>query len=256
MKSFLFKIYFISISAFLFLSPPATAEEKDYSPYPQPDAGYVTDHANLLSDEEELRLERWLLQVEEKSNVEIIVVTINALSEYPGSNNYSIEGFANSLFNTYGIGNMPKNDGVLLLVSKNDRKARIELGKHYGYSSNSDATEIMQNVIIPQFKKGNYPAGITNGTEAIIEEFAGMRVTFAWDIVGFGVAGLLCFIIGISLLLSGKKGWGYVFIGIAIILILWALYLLKEINRHSDIAGGSGGFGGGSSGGGGATGSW
>ena len=42
--------------------------------------------------------------------------------------NESIEAFATALFNTYGIGNMPKNNGVLLLVAVRDRKARIELG--------------------------------------------------------------------------------------------------------------------------------
>jgi uncharacterized protein len=145
---------------------------------------------------------------------------------------------------------------VLLLISKIDRKARIELGKHYGYSRDNDASRIMQNVIIPQFKNGDYPGGIVGGTEAIIEEFAGMQVTFPWRIVGIAIAGLICLIIGISCIKSGKRGWGYVFIGLAIILFLLAVYLFFEMLKHSNTSGGSGGFGGGSSGGGGATGSW
>lgn len=234
----------------------AFAEKTNYAPYPQPDAGYVTDHAGLLSVDEELRLERWLLQVEEKSNVEIIVVTINAMSDYKGSDNKSIESFATALFDTYGIGNMPKNDGVLLLISRDDRKARIELGKYYGRYRDDDAIRIMQEVIIPEFKRDDYAAGITNGTKAIIEEFAGIHVTFPWYIVWVGLAALACLLIGVSCIRSGKRGWGYVFIGLAIILFLLALYLLKEILKHSQTAGNSGGFGGGSSGGGGATGGW
>ncbi len=239
----------------------AIAADKDYSPYPQPDAGYVSDHANLLTDAEELRLERWLLQVEEKSNVEIIIVTIESLSTYQKTNKRTVESFATGLFNAYGIGNMPKNDGLLLLVSRYDRKARIELGKYYGYSRNDDAMDIMQNVIIPEFKRNDYGAGITKGTEALINEFSGMRVTFPWHIVGLAVAALLCLLIGLSCFKSGRRGWGYVFVGIAIILFLLALYFLREVLRHSNSsrggsAGGSGGFGGGSSGGGGATGSW
>jgi uncharacterized protein len=256
MKSSLFKLCLISLCVLPILFQQAIANEADYWPYPQPDAGYVSDHADLLSADEEIRLERWLLQVEEKSKVEIIIVTIDSLSDYEGADNRSIETFATALFDTYGIGNMPKNDGVLLLISKNDRKARIELGGHYGYDRDSDATRIMQNVIIPQFKRNDYPAGINAGTEAIIEEFAEMRVTFPWRMVGIVFAGLLCLSIGISCFKNGKRGWGYVFIGIAIILFLLALYLLREILRHSNTAGGSGGFGGGSSGGGGATGSW
>ena len=256
MKSSLFKLCLFSLCVLPIVFQQAIATEADYWPYPQPDTGYVSDYADLLSPDEEIRLERWLLQVEEKPKVETILVSIDSLSDYEGADNSSIETFATALFDSYGIGNMPKNDGVLLLISKKDRKARIELGGHYGYSRDSDATRIMQDVIIPQFKRGDYPAGITAGTEAIIEEFAGMRITFPWRIVGIAVAGLFCLIIGISCLKNGKRGWGYVLIGIAIILFLLALYLVREILRHSNTAGGSGGFGGGSSGGGGATGSW
>lgn len=239
------------------------AASKDYSPYPQPDSGYVTDHANLLTDSEELQLERWLLQVEEKSNVEIIIVTIESLSTYRKTKKRTVETFATGLFNAYGIGNMPKNDGLLLLVSRYDRKARIELGKYYGQSRNQDAMDIMQSVIIPEFKRHNYGAGITKGTEALIQEFSGMRVTFPWHIVRLAIAAVLCLLIGLSCFKNGKRGWGYVFVGIAIILFLSALYFLREVNRNSNSSrgssgspGGSGGFGGGSSGGGGATGSW
>jgi len=240
----------------LALLQPLFAEQVSYYPYPQPDAGYVTDHAGLLSVEEELRLERWLLQVEEKSNVEIIVVTINSIGDYEGTENRSIESFATALFNSYGIGNMPKNDGVLLLIARHDRKARIELGHFYGKHRDAAANRIMQEVIIPKFKRDDYAAGISNGTEALIEEFAGMRVSFPWHIVGVFVAAVGSLLIGLSCLKNGKRGWGYVFIGIAIILFLLAFYLLREISRHSSQAGGSGGFGGGFSGGGGATGSW
>lgn len=253
-KLYLFTLFLTSLFLTSLFLQPAIAQEADYAPYPQPDSGYVSDHAGLLSTDEERRLERWLLQVEKKSNVEIIVVTINAMSDYDGSHN--IESFATALFDTYGIGNMPKNDGVLLLISRDDRKARIELGKHYDYHRDDDAMRIMQGVIIPEFKRNDYAAGITSGTEAIIEEFAGMRVTFPWYIVWVGLAALTCVLIGISCIKNGKRGWGYVFVGLAIILFLLALYLLREVLKHSNTAGGSGGFGGGSSGGGGATGSW
>lgn len=256
MKFSLSKLYLFTLLLISMLQQQTVAQETDYAPYPQPDVGYVSDHANLLSSDEELRLERWLLQVEEKSKVEIIVVTINAIGDFKGSDNHSIESFATALFDTYGIGNMPKNDGVLLLISHNDRKARIELGKHYGRYRDDDAVRIMQEVIIPEFKHNDYSAGITKGTEAIVEEFAGMRATFPWHIVWIALAALTCLLIGISCLKNGKRGWGYVFIGLAIILILLALYLVSEVFKHSNSAGGSGGFGGGSSGGGGATGSW
>lgn len=259
---------FLSLSALvLFLaavqSNAVPDTNKNFSPYPQPDSGYVSDHADILTTDEEERLERWLWQVEYRSEVEIIVVTIESMKDYPGTANTSIERFAAGLFNAYGIGNMPKNDGVLLLVAKTDRKARIELGKAYGRMRDSDASNIMENHIIPQFKKEDYAAGVTNGTEAIIEEFANMRVGFPWHIVIAGVSALLALMTGVSLLKNGKRGWGYVFIGLSIVLILLFVYLMirfiQQLPRNDSDTwspGGMGGFGGGSSGGGGASGSW
>lgn len=238
-------------------------EEKDYSPWPQPLSGYVSDHAKLLTWDEEERIERWLWQVEYRTQVEIIVVTIDSIKDYRGTNNRSIESFASGLFNAYGIGNMPKNDGVLLLIAKDDRKARIELGAAYARSRDVDATRIMDNIIVPQFKKDDYVAGITDGTEAIIDEFTNMRVGFPWYIVWIVGGVLASLLIGVSLLRSGKRGWGYVFVGFAIVLLLLALYLtikfIQQIPKGDSDSwrpGGMGGFGGGFSGGGGATGSW
>lgn len=241
----------------------AATDDSQYAPYPEPGSGYVTDHANLLTDEEEEQIETWLWQVEKRSNVEIIIVTIDSISQFPKTGHQTIEPFAIGLFNQYGIGNLPKNDGVLLLVARDDRKARIELGAYYGYQKNREAERIMQEVIVPQFKSGNYASGIMNGTEALITEFAGMQVGFPWFTVWIIILALLFAIIGYSLIKQGRKGWGYVFIGLAIVLALLAIYVIVQINRHmpdsgsgSWSSGGSGGFGGGSSGGGGATGSW
>lgn len=235
----------------------------EYYPYPNPDAGYVSDHIGLLTAEEEERIENWLWQVEYRSGVEIVVVIVNSISDYPYSDNNSIEAFSTGLFNAYGIGNLPKNNGVLFLVARGDRKARIELGEEYGHSRDQEAQQIMNQIIIPSFKDGNYVIGITDGTEAIIEEFAEMRIGFPWHIVWIGGFALACLLIGISCFVNGKKSWGYVFVGFAIILILLAVYLLVQIarqlpNSNSDTwsSGGIGGFGGGSSGGGGATGDW
>jgi len=241
----------------------AAIEGSKYAPYPEPDSGYITDIANLLTDEEEEQIETWLWQVEQRSSVEIIVVTINSMSDYPQTSNRNIKNFATELFNQYGIGNLPKNDGVLLLVSRGDSKARIELGAYYGYEKNKTAERIMQKVIIPEFKSGDYASGVIKGTEALIEEFANMKVGFPWFAVWIFVLALLLAIIGFSLIKQGRKGWGYVFIGLAIVLVLFVIYVLVQINRYmpdsdsgSWSSGGSGGFGGGSSGGGGATGSW
>ncbi len=264
-NSYLFR--FVAVCMFATVSANVvradSSEDIDYTPYPQPGSGYVSDHASLLTYAEEERIERWLWQVESRTNVEIIVVTIDSMKDFPETDNASIESFATALFDVYGIGNMPKNDGILLLVAKGDRKARIELGKAYGSMRNYDATRIMEDYIIPQFKQDDYAAGIANGTEAIILEFANMRVGFPWRIVWLVIGGIVSLLVGVSMLKSGKRGWGFVFIGLAIVLILLAIFILVRILQHMPnndsshwSSGGMGGFGGGSSGGGGATGSW
>jgi uncharacterized protein len=233
---------------------------KDYAPYPQPDAGYVTDNAGVLTAPKEERLEQWLIRTEEGTKTEIIVVTIRSLQDYPGSNNSSIEEFAKALFNTWGIGNKPKNDGILLLVSVGDRKARIELGAGYPPSRDADASLIMQKTIVPEFRKGDFAAGIEKGVKAIVVEFTDYRVGVNWTLILYIGLILIATLVAISLFRSGRKGWGWVVVGLILLLLLGLLRTLKEVNRFGKSTGwspgGLGGFGGGSSRGGGATGSW
>jgi uncharacterized protein len=243
------------------VAPP----QKQYAPYPEPDAGYVTDLADLLNPEEEDLIEEWLLRTEKTTLVEIVVVTIGSIRDYPGTANQSVEDFATALFDTYGIGNLPKNDGVLLLIAKNDRKARIELGKYYGRSRDADAEKIIQESIIPLFKANRYSEGIILGINAITEEFAGVRTrssTREWLVIAAVAAAMLALgTLAISLFRNGKRGWGWICVGLLIVLFLALVKLFVTMASHlpENTGGGSwsdGDFGGGSSGGGGATGSW
>ena len=242
---------------------PVTSSTNPYAPYPKPDAGYVSDLADMLSRDQEEQIEQWLWQVESRSKVEIIVVLISSIHEYEGTANKNIESFATGLFDKYGIGNKPRNDGILFLVAKNDRKARIELGAGYGRARDGDAAKIMNSVIVPRFKTEDYPGGVTEGVKAIMSEFAHMRVGTNWLLIGILIAIPIVGLITFSLFKSGKRGWGWISVGLLIVLLLAALTITLTILRHMGkgessgwLSGGSGGFGGGFSGGGGATGSW
>lgn len=238
--------------------------KSNYTPYPKPDSGYVSDYADLLTKDEEERIEVWLWQVESKTNVEMAVVTIHSIRDYPGTDNSSIESFAKGLFNKYGIGNMPKNDGMLLLIAKGDRKARIELGAHYGHARDADAQKIMDKIIIPNFKNERYGKGIMNGVKAMSEEFARCRIGIPWGLLTMIGAVPVLILIAFSLFRNGKRGWGWVVVGIIFVLLLAIIKTVFTIMKHmpsGDSSGWSsggfgGGFGGGFSGGGGATGSW
>lgn len=173
----------------------AVEGEVDIGPYPRPDTGYVTDLADMLSRDEEERIERLLWRAEEEKGVEIAVLTIESLQDYPGTANQSIESFATEVFNRYRIGYLPKNDGVLLLVTKRDRTMRIELGTGWGRDRDAAAARLIDRGIKPHIRAERYGAGIQAGAKAIVTAFAGLSVAdaatsgFPWMTVALVVGG-------------------------------------------------------------------
>lgn len=250
----------------------AVEDDVDVGPYPRPDSGYVTDLADMLSRDEEERIEGLLWRAEEEKGVEIAVLTIDSLQDYPGTANQSIESFATEVFNRYRIGNLPRNDGALLLISKRDRKMRIELGTGWGRNRDADAARIIDRDIKPHFKADRYGAGIEAGAKAIVTEFAGLTVAdievtgFPWTTVAIVVGGLIVAAFIVSLFRSGKAGWGWLIMAAAGVGLFTLFRALEQHGRRmqgpsgdstSWSSGGSGdGFGGGSSDGGGASGDW
>jgi len=247
---------------FALLCPGSRAEARtrDYAPFPNPGAGYVTDTVGLLTREQEQQLESQLLQAERHSGAEIIVVVIRSMRDYPRTPNLSIEEFAQALFRAYGVGNMPKNNGVLLLVVTQDRKAKIELGAGYGPARDKDADRIMERNIVPRFRQGRYAEGITSGVKALSREFGGTGSVPRWLFWAIAGAIVLLIPVAISLFRNGKRSWGWVVVGLILVLVLALIWLGRRVAETASDGGpepgGLGGFGGGFSGGGGATGSW
>lgn len=135
----------------------------------QPKEGeFVRDTANLVDDADEQRLVQTARDVLDRHGVPIIVVTIPSMASV-GGENLRIETFATTLFDQWGIGQpqSPLNNGVLLLVSKDDRKARIELGSDWRRHHDTQAQRIMDNTIIPRFKQGRFSQGIVEGVDAL-----------------------------------------------------------------------------------------
>jgi len=124
--------------------------------------GYVNDGAGLLSPEGKAELESKLSQLEKDTTAQVFVATVKSLE------GYSIEDYANRLFETWKIGQKDKNNGVLLLVSLDDRKMRIEVG--YGLEpliTDGRAGRIRDTDVIPLFKSNDYEGGIKAGAAAI-----------------------------------------------------------------------------------------
>lgn len=129
-------------------------------PYPPKPGGniYVNDYAQLLSPETEQAILALGTQLEEKSNAQVVVVTV------PNLAGQTVEDYAVGLFRKWGIGQQEQNNGVLLLVSKEERKVRIEVG--YGLEGalpDAKVGRILDEEVVPYFRQGDFDSGIYRG---------------------------------------------------------------------------------------------
>lgn len=135
--------------------------------------GFVSDFANIIDDKTQTDLENNLQQFVQNFQHEIAVVTIDSLQ------GDTIENFAVKLFEDWQIGKKGADNGILLLISLQDRKMRIEVG--YGLEGalpDAVAYKIINQIIKPNFQSENYTQGITKGVEAIKEAIKGENVDF------------------------------------------------------------------------------
>jgi uncharacterized protein len=218
----------------------------------------VNDFANVLTEDQKLVLEKKLFEFDDSTSTQIAVVIV------PNLGGYDVADYNVELLRAWGVGNK-NNNGVVLLISKEDRKLNITTG--YGLEGalpDITCKQIIDEIIVPYFKGNDYYSGINNGTTAIMQAAQGEyiapkgynkkskrgRSIFFYIIVGIMI---LLFSAGGSggggMFMSrrGRRGFG----GSA----FWLGSMLGS-GGGGGSSGGFGGFGGGSSGGGGASGNW
>jgi uncharacterized protein len=125
--------------------------------------GRVNDYAELLSPATEASLESVLKSLESSDSTQIVVLTIGSLQ------GDSLEAFSLRVVEDWKIGQQGLDNGVLLLVARDDRKIRIEVG--YGLEgklTDMTAGRIIGNVMGPRFKQGDFNQGIIDGIGAIV----------------------------------------------------------------------------------------
>jgi uncharacterized protein len=134
--------------------------------------GRVTDLANLLSAEERREMTSTLARYEEETLHQIVVLTVPTLS------GESIESFSLRVANDWGIGRKGIDDGILVTVAPKERKTRIELGCGMErFISNADAQRIIDDLMVPAFRKREYAAGLNRGLEELMEKARRFVVT-------------------------------------------------------------------------------
>ncbi|MFV0237524.1 MAG: TPM domain-containing protein, partial [Flavobacteriales bacterium] len=128
----------------------------------------VNDYANLLTDREEQLLNNKLISHFSDTSTEILIVTIKSLQ---GANENMI---AAQIGEDWQIGDKEKDNGIVILVSKNDRKIAIQNG--YGTNIHLTATrskQVISNTISPHFKQNNFYKGLDKGTDVIFQILQG-----------------------------------------------------------------------------------
>ena len=266
-------LYFvIGLSTFAVLLPvAATAQpplpaERFQIDLPRPgEREFVRDQAGMIDDADEKAIRETADKLLTDKATPIIVVTIDSMSAH-GGGGLRIETFARLLFDQWGIGHAKLgktnwNTGILLVVSKNDRQARIELGAGWRRDKDAQCQQIMDELIIPRFKRGEFSAGIAAGVDALdkmardLELPKQPRPLWHYALMG-GALALFVFTV-VSLIRRGASGWAWLFWGVVFSVIGAVLYHVISNSGSSSGGGFSGGsFGGGFSGGGGASGSW
>ncbi len=212
---------------------------------------YVNDFANVISDADAKRIRDLLGNIESQTGIEITVTTIESLAEYQAGT--SLRSFAAQLFDSWGVGDSQRNDGIMILFSNKDREVWIEAGLGYNHKYNAEFQKVVDENMLPYFRDEEYSRGLYEGAVGVTQVVTRQVSWFSyyqWPIILSALAAV-CVFAGISCIRSGKKGWGYGFFALAGVLLLFVLKLVL-----SSKGGKKGGFGGGRSGGGGAGGKW
>lgn len=136
--------------------------------------GYVNDFANVIDADAKDRLTTLCTELDRKTHAQIAVVTIETLG------GASINEYATSLFNRWGIGHKDDNRGILILLALSERKYRIEIGRGFESLLPNDRVARIGTEMIPDLKKRKYSEAVMHSTSVmatIIAKEQGVKLT-------------------------------------------------------------------------------
>lgn len=215
----------------------------------------VNDFADILSAEEEQKLEQKLVAFDDSTSTQISIVSLANLDGEPASS------YAPQLAEAWGVGDKKRNNGILILVSM-DNPREVFIATGYGveeFVTDGLAKRIINEHMLPAFKQQRYYEGLNQGSDDLMQLLKGTFKGFGKKKKSksvpaiFVVAAIVLFVIFAS---RGQRGGGFRTYGRP----GWGGFPMGGGGWHSgggsSGGGGFGGFGGGSFGGGGAGGSW
>src|SRR5690349_5946141 len=127
---------------------------------------FSVDEVGVLRPEDANEIDRLAQETLKTKGYPIVVAVIRSRKSM-GAGHLTIEQYARLLFDHWGIGTPSNNRGILLLVSIDDREARIELGADWAGRINGQTDAVMQAQIVPRFKKKKYSEGLVAGAQGL-----------------------------------------------------------------------------------------
>jgi len=263
--TYILLLVFSTLIAFAQQSPDGSISGIIKNP-PSP-ARLVNDYTNTLTADQRQTLENKLVHFDDSTSTQVTVVIVKSLD------GMDVADAATELGRSWGVGGKA-NNGVVLLVSKDDHKLNISPG--YGLEKalpDLTTQQIIQTIIVPNFKGDDYYRGIDEGTDAIISAVKGeYHAPRNYGKTKSPFSKIIFFVVIIVIILAltgGRGGGGGSFMsrrgsrGLAET-IFWTSFLGGGRGGGGGgfggggggSSGGFGGFGGGSFGGGGSSGSW
>ncbi len=138
--------------------------EKSYFPKP---IGIINDYGQIFTESQRTELSKILYDYDIETTRQIVVVTIDSITPYS-----DIQKYASDLGNDWGVGSSEKDNGLVIVLCNPIRKIGISTG--YGTElvlTDEICKSVIENVIIPEFKNGNYYDGIKNGVTELIKKW-------------------------------------------------------------------------------------
>ncbi len=131
--------------------------------------GFIADEAKLIGDADAVKIRAICEKLLTEKRVPLLVCTVTSMADHVGggASGWTIERYAMNVFDEWGVGAKQYDYGILLLVSKGDRKARIELGAGWTRERDAACANIMSMDMVPAFKRGDYSGGILKGVQQL-----------------------------------------------------------------------------------------
>ena len=130
----------------------------------------ISDFTGLLTNDDARIIDQALTALHDDTGTQGTVVTLTDRASHGGTD--GLKPFATWLFNGRGVGEADRNDGFMLLVLRDDREVRVELGAGYPRQTDAAAQAAIDDALLPAFRTGDMSGGIRDGTLAIIDQIA------------------------------------------------------------------------------------